>query len=1332
MMETFKTPKNRRLLAIVALASGIFFMLGALGSTQLPKLRSWILVKIETESRDHLPVRILPASVDVDFLPLGATLEGVKIFPKDELKDILEPTEIKRISASVSIWQLLQGKLRISAVEIEGARVSVRVPKPKKKDKSKPLEGLFAAIESIPVSRVNLNDVSVYAALEDPKLIVAVTGASIEARKQAKGFSLEIEDTKVRIRDPDSAATVLLDIEAAINANPSKWAIETLKVRRGDSFFMAEGEGAGDTEALSFKEYKLTVRSELVLESMRNWLKKTFANASWTKGIPPLKGRAFIDTKIDKTKNSHPVGDFKLRAENFVVEKLGLGHIEAAGNFKDDVVKIPRVLIKNSAGEITGENIQVDIKPETISLDGHVKVPSLDVHEMFVNFDLAKIPVYLSAKGDMPCKGTLKPLFSLECRAQVEARDIFVKDGLEKKSLIIAGIPEIKGNGIIRVIKDNVSFDADLSMPDSKGHTKGNVNFETGFKIDFEGERVAFKDVSHLANLKVEGVAKIKGSTEGNGHTGKVSLNLDGNDVWFENFWLGNAKANLSYALDQLHFADLNGNAGVSRYSGDVNLDLHAKKIAVNARLPFFDARDLLKVFSRRVQLSFPVLGTGQGSIKANGPLDLGHLSYDLKSSLFRGSVAGETFDQAHFDVKSVGGEVKAERVQMNKGAAVISLNGVAHPNGDIETMVHGRGLRLEDTNLVARSGLSLSGSVDFEMGLKGFVLAPDTNMRGALTRTSIGDQAMPDSNFQLKFNKNSIEGSGKFLGDVVDGDFLVPFNSESPFRLKVTTKNWNFAPIFAALAGPATRKDFEGNLTTKIDLSSPNGGFWNSTGQAVFEKVSLSRGSLKLQNPKPMLVTMKNGTVSLTDFNLSGESIFLNVEEAKNPIAKLDLLASGKIDLGLAALMTPFFEDLRGLLSFKLQVRGGDVPNQLLGSAYIEKGYLKFFDFPHAFEDIRADILFNQQKVLFNTVRADFGGGRILANGGMELKGYKNTPLNVTGTFEKITLNVPDKITTSGSGDFSFSGNGFPFLLKGNYVIADGLFTKNFGGDSNSLSSGIRRDVYLPDFLIEENFVPLIVDMNIDLSKGIAVKNELVDGRALGNLTIRGNPTKPAIGGTLACDRDTKVSFRDTEFEVVSANVQFNGTAEIDPKLYVSARARVDTYDVNLLVQGTGTKPDLLLSSVPPLPDRDIVSLLAFGATDQRISDKVKSGDQASNTGLQVGTGIVKHNPISDAIKERLGFDVQFSTGFDDSNTTVQKIVASRQVTPNLGVTAGYALGKSQSTEAKVRYRLNERLSLIGAYQGNNYTETNIQQQVTNQDPNKFGLDIEYKFEFK
>jgi translocation and assembly module TamB len=320
----------------------------------------------------------------------------------------------------------------------------------------------------------------------------------------------------------------------------------------------------------------------------------------------------------------------------------------------------------------------------------------------------------------------------------------------------------------------------------------------------------------------------------------------------------------------------------------------------------------------------------------------------------------------------------------------------------------------------------------------------------------------------------------------------------------------------------------------------------------------------------------------------------------------------------------------------------------------------------------------------------------------------------------------------TTGSGDFTFTGNGFPFLLKGNYNISDGLITKAFGGDQSDAYAVSRRDAYLPDFLVQENFVPLLLDMNVDLAKGVQVKNDLVDGRALGNLTIRGNPTKSAIGGTLTADKESKVFFRNTTFNVVSANIQFGGTTEIDPKLYVSARTRIDPYDVTLLVQGTGTKPELLLSSTPQLPEKDIVSLLAFGATDTALDKNVKSNEQSSNIGSIGASGIVQHNPISDAIKEQLGFDVQFTTGFDSTNTSVQKIVATRQFGSKFTLVGGYSTGRAQSAEGSIRYRLNDRLSLVGTYEQNSYTEVNVQQSVAEPQANVFGLDMEYKFEFK
>ena len=242
--------------------------------------------------------------------------------------------------------------------------------------------------------------------------------------------------------------------------------------------------------------------------------------------------------------------------------------------------------------------------------------------------------------------------------------------------------------------------------------------------------------------------------------------------------------------------------------------------------------------------------------------------------------------------------------------------------------------------------------------------------------------------------------------------------------------------------------KTSEGKLTSSIDIQSLNGGFlerhWNRKDSGVS---SLSHGTTAITNEEPIVMQMKDGHVHVQNFNLKGDNTFLEVTDRPEGTAKLDLQANGKLDLNLLALFLPFFEDLRGIFSFTFNIRGGSKPAELLGSAYIDKGYLKFFDFPHPLENIRADVLFNQSKLLFNTLKAEIGGGVIDATGEMQLKGYKNYPLNVTGTFDKVTLNVPDKVKTTGSGDLTITGSWFPFLMKGK--LRDPRWT---------LHQGIRR----------------------------------------------------------------------------------------------------------------------------------------------------------------------------------------------------------------------------------------------------------------------------------
>ena len=1326
--------KQRRLLIAGGLFAGSVFLIGFLGSFQMPKLRSWVLVKVEEMSRQHSPVRILPERVEIDFFPLGISLHGVRILPKEEIKETLESLSIDNIEITLSPWLLLQGRLRLADVSIQGAKISVHIPKTKKSS-GPPLEGLFNALNQIPVTHFEIDDVSVHATLTEPAMDVQAENISLALDKErGGGISIDLNSASVQIQqlmDKNQRLNLGLELEGSLTASRTVVDLSSLLVRRGDSFIQANAILKGDTEALNFKEITFQGKTELQVDSLGAWALKTYPKIA---KYPKPGGRAFIDVKGRKDGNKELEADFNLDFKGFRLDKMLLDHLKAAGHYQNKEIKVPSATLENIAGVVSASGFSLSFT-DPYPIKAMVKTTAFQLHELLKTLGVGDEPIFAKVTGEIPCTGVFKPDFLLTCKGKAHGDDIVVNDSM-KSPKTIASVKQFDiTNGEVKVGEDEVTYTAELAMANSKGRSSGTIGYKTGFKIAYEADTLALKDIANLADLKIEGSAHVKGSTEGDSDAATLQMDVDLSDGWLEDFWLGNTKGNASYKAGQLAFANMQGYYTVSRYNGDVKLDLHKKQIIIAGRAPFIDAKDLLKVFSRKVKLPFAVTGTGQAQAKVSGPLEFTKLTYDLKSSLFRGSVAGENFEQANFDVKANAGEVKTERAQVLKGPTIITLVGVGHPNGTIQTVVTGKNIKIEDTGAVASSGLALSGNVDFDMDMNGPVLAPDTDMRGSITRTSIGDQPLPDSHFQMKFTAKTIEGDGTFLGDVVKANFVMPLNPTAPFALKMKTQEWNFAPIFAAIAGPDSRKDYEGHLTSNIDLTAPTGGFWNSTGFARVDRFSLARGQVALKSTEPLSLSIKNGQVHVQKFELTGgENFFLKVADKANPVTKADLQVNGKLDLTLMGLLTPFFEDLRGILSFAFNLRAGPDSADLLGSAYLEKGYLKFFEFPHPLEEIQADILFNQKKILFNTLKAELGGGKLIANGGMEIKGYKNYPVNVTGTFDKISLNVPEKIKTSGSGNFSFTGNWFPFTLKVEYDVHDGMLTKEFGGDSGDQREVVRRDFFLPRLLLEENFTPLLVDLQINLSQGILVKNSLFEGKMLGNITAKGKPGKPSILGTVTTDKDSKIYFKDTAFEVTSANIQFTDPNAIDPRLYISARARVQEYDINLVINGTGGKPEINLSSVPPLQRNDIISLLALGATDTQLNGTIKSTEQANSTGSQLVTGAIK-NPFSNAIQDTLGFEVQFSSGFDDAtNSAIQKVIISRQINKKLVVSGSEALGTTRETEAKLRYRLTDRFSLVGSWLGRDYSETqdDPNQPLIEKNPSKIGLDVEYKFEFK
>ncbi len=384
----------------------------------------------------------------------------------------------------------------------------------------------------------------------------------------------------------------------------------------------------------------------------------------------------------------------------------------------------------------------------------------------------------------------------------------------------------------------------------------------------------------------------------------------------------------------------------------------------------------------------------------------------------------------------------------------------------------------------------------------------------------------------------------------------------------------------------------------------------------------------------KDLASKVRYGKFYVENFYLTGQITSLRVVDSAPVTEKIDWQVNGKLDMNLIALLLPFFEELRGELSFACNLKANPNKIDVIGSAYVDHGFLKLFDFVHPFDEIKADVLFNKKKVLINSLKADFANGTISGDGNLEFRAYKDVPFQINASIDGVTMKVPDQFLTKGSGKMTLSGTWFPFLLKGSYDITDGMITKEFGGDDGKQGSKINQ--YLPKNLSEENQSPLLLDLDINFMKGLPIKNAQIEGVLKGELGIKGAPEKPSILGNVSATTDSKVKFNEKAFEVIAANFTFDDPKEINPKMYINAKTHIDSsnsrgteYDVNLLVQGTSQKPVIVLSSQPALTQPDIISLLALGTTSTNIGSNVGSTQQGANTSFILGSAVLHKNQI-------------------------------------------------------------------------------------------------------
>ena len=199
------------------------------------------------------------------------------------------------------------------------------------------------------------------------------------------------------------------------------------------------------------------------------------------------------------------------------------------------------------------------------------------------------------------------------------------------------------------------------------------------------------------------------------------------------------------------------------------------------------------------------------------------------------------------------------------------------------------------------------------------------------------------------------------------------------------------------------------------------------------------------------------------------------------------------------------------------------------------------------------------------------------------------------------------------------------------------------------------------------------------------------LDSEWAADIILRGTTSNPRIGGEANVIRGS-YSFAGTRFELTKGEIKFDASVPIDPRLDIEAETKADGIEVTVNVSGNALNPEITFTSIPALPEEEILSRLLFGGsiTELSATDALQLG--AALASLRGGGGMDPINQLRTAI----GLDRLRIVGADPALGRGTAVAVGKNIGRRFYVEIITDGGGYSATEAE--FRITSWLSLLGS----------------------------------
>ncbi len=1311
----------------------------------------------KTVSRD-LGIDLNFDRVRIGILPPSISLQKVNLQVRSPSNALGLSTdtvfEAERLGFSFRMIQSFSRGISVNKVFLSEGNVRILVPRSKSGDKQEKISDLIhrpiqIRIEdrffiSIRQLEIRNTKAEVYWHGKnglDSVLVENIAYLAVTPSSENTNIVTNLEKTRLGIDGIDERFAAI-----KFNSDVKKREVEisTIDLQRKSAVVHGSGKLVGSLDDFGSMKPELS----LILRSPMAEI------SDFEKSLQELGGDLKGDIKISGSV-SKPEILGRVTVENFEFQQWRLDGVSLEAKYTiDGPVEVMKVQANSGAGKITlknAVNLNLPLQPQEIALKFGFE--NVDFQKFSGNLKKSVNNLLMNLDGEIDSTLELRKsssglaLGEIRVLPNLQVKDLELNNqayGKSRPYKTIFKVRPIQVRGNLSILEGNLKVNsAELQLESGVVKVEGGVHKDRGFELKGKSDFVDLgKEVGAISEIPLVGSGAASISVYGKSDAVKIDFDIDQTNAKFINFDFGDLKGKITYddAKSYIYLSGIQGRKGVSTYqaSGNVNIG-DGDDIDLRVSFDKSDPNDLFAVFAHQIRdISWIPHGMG-GTVRGSARVGGGY-SKDLYSLEISGTALGENLfylgemvHEAEFDYQLKDAVLKAKLLRGRKYESPLRGNIEYKLSGEMDysfELVKGK---LRGIDWFSNSGLPIDGLFYLRSKGKGKWETLESKTTFEISNAFVRTKEIPELRFDLdtfadrsemklqigqSTNVRSVWGQSEKYESMATAEFI---RADFDYLLCAISKRNCNDPSLALLLSGQMKLNWKGKGWTKM------------SGKGELSEFVINRTGFQLRSPDPIEILASNGILSVSKMNLTGENSKLSLKlRGAVDGGSLENSIVGDVSLKILELITPVVEEARGNLGISLNLVGDTSSSRFRGSMQLQEGFLRLSGVDAPVDGIMGNIRFSENRVNFEGLSGQIGGGSVLA------RGYMDLYLNRAPKFD-IELNLannrlkfyPVNYAEIADAKIGFTGEKMPYLLSGTARVKRVMMRNNF--DVSGGGGGAKNARYLPDNIRGSNSF-YEIRIKAIAENGVVVQNNLLDAEFKGEVTLLNTFEFPQIVARAELVRG-RLLFRNTAFTLDHAYIRAPNPEVFNPQFSIGGVANVDNYRISIFASGTIEKPKISLSSYPSIPQEDIVSLLAFGYRGEDAR-KVNPNDTNAITYSEVGSILLEQLQINQNLSSK-GLKVSVSPSLNETEASIirpnstqtasPKVNVKTQIMKNLDASFGGTVGSAQgqSLDARLEYRLSRKASVSAVYEQTPGLDLNDVRS-------SYGADLKFRWGFK